>query len=157
MKENHQNIFATVSHNPSTGQHSLLATQHFSPGDVICHFSAGITQSFADRYTIQTGEGKHITLMPELLQYTNHSCSPTAFYDTTLMVLICLRELHPGDEITFFYPSTEWEMAEPFTCHCGSPECLGIIDGASSLPEEVLARYALTDFIREKILRKDSL
>jgi len=146
-----------VSHNPSTGQQSLLATTHFSPGEVISHFSAGITQPFADRYTVQIGEDKHITLLPEMLQYINHSCSPNAFFDTTLMVLICLRELQPGDEITFFYPSTEWEMAEPFTCHCGSPECLNVIDGAKSLPEEVLARYALTDFIREKILWKNSL
>ncbi|MEO5907157.1 MAG: SET domain-containing protein-lysine N-methyltransferase [Saprospiraceae bacterium] len=142
---------------PSTGQHALLAAKHFSPGDVISHFSAGITQPHADRYTVQIGEDKHITLVPKLLQYINHSCSPCAFFDTTLMVLISLRTIEPGDEITFFYPSTEWEMAEPFNCHCGSPECLNVINGAASLPEETLAKYVLTDFIREMIFLKNSL
>lgn len=154
--ENQQNIIATVYHNPSTGQQSLLAAKQFSPGDVISSFSAGTTQPNADRYTVQIGEDQHITLLPEMLQYINHSCSPNAFFDTTRMVLTCLRELQPGDEITFFYPSTEWKMAEPFTCHCGSAECLNVIDGASSLPPEILEKYKLTDFIEGMVLRKFS-
>ena len=121
---------------------------------MICHFHAGITQDHADRFTVQIDESKHITLVPEVLQYVNHSCSPTAFFDTTSMELICLKEIQPGDEITFFYPSTEWEMAEPFTCNCGSPACLEVINGASSLPVEILETYKLTDFIREMIRRR---
>ena len=35
---------------------------------------------------------------------------------------------------TFFYPSTEWAMASPFDCHCGSARCLGRIAGASQVP-----------------------
>lgn len=26
--------------------------------------------------------------------------------------------LKEGDELTFFYPSTEWSMAQPFDCLC---------------------------------------
>jgi hypothetical protein len=48
-------------------------------------------------------------------------------------------------------------MAEPFDCNCGSPQCLKVINGAASIPEETLARYALTDFIREMILSKNSI
>ena len=116
-----------------------------------------MTLDHANRFTIQIAEGKHITLVPEVLQYVNHSCSPSAFFDTTSMVLISLRDIQPEDEITFFYPSTEWEMAEPFTCNCGSPACLEVINGASSLSVEILEKYKLTDFIREMIRRRLSI
>jgi hypothetical protein len=142
--------FAKVLFNPSTSQKALHASAHFAPGEVICPFHAGITTEHPSYLTLQIGECKHITLLPECLQYTNHSCSPTAFFDTTSMHLVCIRELHPGDEITFFYPSTEWEMAQPFDCRCGSPECLKVIDGAARLPADILSRYRLTDFINEK-------
>ncbi len=149
--------FAKVLLNKSTGQKSLNASVHFSPGDIISHFSAGITQSFATYLTVQTGQDRHITLMPEFLQYINHSCAPTAFFNTTTMELTCLKALRPGDEITFFYPSTEWEMDQPFACNCGKPECLKLINGASHLSIETLSKYKLTDFIRQMITQKLSL
>jgi hypothetical protein len=146
---NHE--FATVLLNKSTRQKSLHAASFFYPGDVICHFSGGITQSFATYLTVQVGAARHITLVPEFLQYINHSCAPNVFFDTTAMELVCLKALQPGDEITFFYPSTEWEMAQPFICNCESPECLQLINGAAHLSVDVLDRYRLTDFIRQMI------
>lgn len=148
---------AKVLLNKSTGQKSLNASVHFSPGDVISKFSAGITQPFATYLTVQTGADRHITLVPEFLQYINHSCAPTAFFNTTTMELTCLKTLRPGDEITFFYPSTEWEMAQPFICNCGSPECLQLINGASHLSIDTLSKYKLTDFIRQMITQQLSL
>ncbi|HMD00636.1 MAG TPA: SET domain-containing protein-lysine N-methyltransferase, partial [Ferruginibacter sp.] len=121
--------FADVIQNTTTGQKSLHATVSFSPGDVICPFSAGITQDHPTYLTVQIGTSTHITLMPEFLQYINHSCEPNVFFDTTAMELVCLRPLEQGDELTFFYPSTEWEMAQPFVCNCGTPSCLQLING----------------------------
>ncbi len=149
--------FATVLLNKSTGQKSLRADTSFYPGDVICHFGAGITQAYPTYLTVQIAADKHITLSPEFLQYINHSCAPTAFFDTTSMELVCLKAMQPGDEITFFYPSTEWEMAQPFNCNCGKPECLQLINGASHLSREVLDRYRLTDFIRKMIKKQVSI
>jgi hypothetical protein len=62
--------------------------------------------------------------------------------------------LEPGDEFTFFYPSTEWEMAQPFICNCGSEACLQLINGASHLSVETLSKYKLTDFIRQQVKQK---
>ena len=149
--------FADVLQNSSSGQKSLHATVSFSPGDVICKFGAGITQSFATYLTVQTGVDKHITLMPEFLQYINHSCEPNVFFNTTTFELICLLPLQPGDELTFFYPSTEWDMAQPFVCNCGNTNCLQLINGASHLSGETLAKYTLTDFIRNQAKLKQLL
>ena len=146
--------FVHVLKNKLTGQKSLHAASHFQPGQVICRFSAGKILGNPTYLTLQTGIKRHITLIPEFLQYTNHSCDPTAFFNTTSMEFICLSPLQPGDELTFFYPSTEWDMAQPFSCHCGSPECLHVISGAAHLSPDILEKYALNEFIRQEIKRR---
>ncbi len=152
---NHE--FANVLLNNSSSQKSLHAAVGFNAGDVICNFSADTTQSLATYLTVQTGADSHITLLPEFLQYTNHSCEPTVFFNTTTMQLVCLQSMQPGDEFTFFYPSTEWEIAQPFVCNCGSAGCLQLINGASHLSVETLSKYKLTDFIRQQVRQKLSL
>jgi SET domain len=152
-----RHTFADVLQNSATGQKSLHATVSFNPGEMICLFGAGITQSYATYLTVQTAVGKHITLMPEFLQYINHSCEPNVFFDTARLQLICLRPLEPGDELTFFYPSTEWEMAQPFVCNCGHDSCLQLINGASHLSPETLRKYRLTDFITSQAKLKQLL
>src|SRR5882672_10132445 len=145
------NGFAEVWKNPVSGQQSLHSTVSFKPGDVICSFSAGTMNSEPTYLTVQVGNDRHITLQPEFLQYINHSCAPSVFFDTTLMQLVCLTPLNEGDEFTFFYPSTEWDMVQPFTCYCGSTGCLGSIQGSLHISDEVLAKYRLTDFIKQKL------
>jgi hypothetical protein len=144
------NGFAEVWKNETTGQQSLHATRSFNPGDVICAFHAGTVSSVVTYLTVQIDDDKHITLQPEFLQYINHSCSPSVFFDTTSMQLVCLAEINEGDEMTFFYPSTEWEMVQPFTCYCGSSNCLTKIQGAAHIKDEILDQYRLTDFIKRK-------
>lgn len=150
-------IFANVLLNNETNQRSLFAAVSFNPGDVISKFGAATTQSFATYLTVQTAADTHITLMPEFLQYINHSCDPNVFFNTTTMELVCLKAMQPGDEFTFFYPSTEWEMAQPFVCNCGNATCLQLINGASHLSVETLSKYKLTDFIRQQVRQKLSL
>ncbi|MBL7700969.1 MAG: SET domain-containing protein-lysine N-methyltransferase [Ferruginibacter sp.] len=150
-------IFANVLLNNQTNQRSLSSAVSFSPGDLICKFTAATTQSFATYLTIQTGADRHITLLPEFLQYTNHSCTPNVFFNTTTMELVCIKPIQPGDEFTFFYPSTEWEIAQPFVCNCGNDNCLQLINGASHLSVETLSKYKLTDFIRQQVKQKLSL
>lgn len=140
-----------VKENPSTGQKALHSLTKFKPGDAISSFSAGEEFKSPNYLTIQKADNLHISLLPGFLQYVNHSCSPNAFFDTIAMNFICIAPIEVGDEITFFYPSSEWDMAQPFNCHCGSPHCLGIIKGAAQLPDEVLKNYRLTDFIRMKL------
>lgn len=142
---------AAVWLNNNNRHHSLHATKQFNPGDVITAFRAGEVLSSPTYLTIQTGVNRHITLVPDYLQYTNHSCNPNVFFDTTSMQFICLQALKPGDEMRFFYPSTEWDMAQPFICNCGSSNCLQLINGAAGLSDATLAQYRLSDFIIEQL------
>jgi hypothetical protein len=145
----HGNV--SVMHDMNSGQHSLRSNAQFAVGDIICEFYAASIQPEASYLTVQIDDDKHITLLPDFLQYTNHSCDPNAFFDTTTMEFLCIKEIQPGDELTFFYPSTEWEMAQPFDCYCGAAECMGVITGAANMSMETLSKYRLTDFIRRKL------
>src|SRR5687767_3600888 len=124
-------------------QNALFALQSFQPGEVIAEFSAGTIAAEPTYLTVQVDVGKHITLQPEFLQYINHSCEPNVFFDTTSMKVIALRALEKGEEMTFFYPSTEWMMTQSFQCYCGSANCRGEIKGAAYLPDEVWKQYRL--------------
>lgn len=145
--------FAEVLRNTITDQQQLSATRSFSPGEIICSFFAGTITDTPTYLTVQTGETTHITLQPEFLQYINHSCEPNVFFDTDNMNLVCLTAIEPGTEMTFFYPSTEWKMNQPFLCQCGTANCLQIIQGAAFLSTETLRQYRLTHFIQQKLYR----
>lgn len=146
--------FAEVLRNTTTGQQQLSSLQAYQPGDILCSFHAGETVEQPTYLTVQTGIDRHITLRPEFLQYINHSCDPNVFFDTTSFQLVCLRPIEAGEEFTFFYPSTEWEMIQPFVCQCKSTNCLQLIQGASYLSTETLDKYRLTDFIQQQLRRK---
>jgi len=134
-----------------TGHHALISIESFNAGDIICKFQAKEEFIEPSRFTVQTGEGSHITLYPDYLQYINHSCHPNAFFDTDNYELVALQHIEPGDEFTFFYPSTEWKMSEQFKCLCSESNCLGYIQGAFNIAPEVLNKYRVTSFIAGKM------
>ena len=140
-----------VRHNAVTGQRHLHIQQARAEGDILTLFTAAEILPVPSYLTLQTGPSEHIILSPEILEYCNHSCDPNVFFDTTAMVFRTLKSIEAGDELTFFYPSTEWEMAQPFACFCRSTQCLGTIQGASRLSPDVLSRYQLTDFIVKQL------
>ncbi|GAW22093.1 hypothetical protein ANO14919_116280 [Xylariales sp. No.14919] len=63
------------------------------------------------------------------------------------------HDLKKGDLLSFFYPSTEFRMAQPFDCWCGAGEgvCLGRISGAIGLDAERLGSYWINGYISEML------
>ena len=140
--------FAEVKYNEQKKGQALYAMNAFCAGDIISPFSAKETLSTPNYLTVQVDAQHHITLAPEFLQYINHSCAPNIFFDTTAMLVRALKPISIGDEFTFFYPSTEWDMAQVFECCCGSKHCLHHIQGAKYIAPEILKNYRLTERIR---------
>jgi hypothetical protein len=138
----------------SNGQNALFALRSYQPGEVIANFSAGTISAEPTYLTVQVGLRKHITLQPEFLQYINHSCDPNVFFNTSTMQLVALREVKEEEEMTFFYPSTEWKMTQTFNCYCGSKGCLGEIKGAADLSKDAREKYRLTDFIQQQLAKR---
>lgn len=132
----------------SNNQNGLIATSSFKKGNIIIDFGSSKIVDTPNYLTVQIAEHKHIHLQPDYLQYINHSCEPNVLFNTSTMQLECLTNIVIGDEITFFYPATEWVISQKFICHCGKPACIGLIQGAANVSSEILTRYKLTDFIR---------
>ncbi|MDB9518120.1 SET domain-containing protein-lysine N-methyltransferase [Roseofilum reptotaenium CS-1145] len=146
--------FAEIRECPTTGSKSLHATVNLMPGQVISRFGAKEIRNQPSYLTVQIHRDRHIMLDPEWLQYINHSCNPNVVFNTSKQDVIAVRPLEKGEEITFFYPSTEWLMDRAFDCLCNSDNCLGTIQGAAHLPLEILTNYQLSDYIQQELDRK---
>ncbi|EST08591.1 SET domain protein [Kalmanozyma brasiliensis GHG001] len=154
-KPTHPSLVQVVFNNGSYNSH-LISLQNFSRGDLITPFSPHADFASAKSYsTVQTGPETHIELNSDLL-YCNHSCDPNVAFvigdarDKASWKARAEKDIKKGDILTFFYPSTEWHMSQPFDCSCGSSShCLGKIDGAHSIPEETLKKYFVNQHILE--------
>ena len=65
------------------------------------------------------------------------------------------KGIKAGDELTFFYPSSEWSMAQAFDCFCGSANCRGRIDGAGNMTLKQLEGLWLNGYIREMLAERE--
>ena len=143
--------FAEIRECVKTGKKSLYATVGFMPGEVISKFGAKEILDRPNYLTVQIRDRQHIMLDPEFLQYINHSCTPNVGFDPTDWVVTALRKIQIGEQLTFFYPSTEWSMDRGFDCLCQSSGCLGYIKGAAHLPLNILTKYKLSEYIQKKL------
>jgi hypothetical protein len=109
----------------------------------------GLVVSAPGRYTLQVAADKHVAppeglsldQEPEryLWRFLNHSCRPNAAFQG--LRLFALQDLDVGDEVTFDYHCTEYEIAAAFTCRCG--HCEGrLIRGFKHLSPAEQARLA---------------
>ncbi|KAL4976892.1 hypothetical protein BDW66DRAFT_150650 [Aspergillus desertorum] len=107
--------------------------------------------------SVQVSRDGHIELNSDLV-YCNHSCDPTVNFDMARMEVRVVddRPLKKGDPLTFFYPSSEWEMDQPFQCTCGAGEkCKGFIKGAKGMGREGLKGYWLNGHIEELVREEE--
>ncbi|KAM4058225.1 putative galactose-proton symport [Hirsutella rhossiliensis] len=103
--------------------------------------------------SVASGKDSHLELNSDLV-YCNHSCNPSLIFDMTRFEVRVsdTRPLSIGDSLTWFYPASEWEMAQGFTCECGEGDkCLGFITGSSKIDHSVLERYWVNDHIRQLV------
>ena len=129
----------------------VFARRAFAANAAFCAMEFGPVRSQPWRHSIQIAFDQHAEPLPTFLRYLNHSCDPSLFIDVRARQVITLRPIAVGEELTFFYPSTEWRMQSPFPCACGASECLSEIRGASELSAGVLQRYRLSPVIVELI------
>ena len=150
FKKHNVSSYAEIWQCPETGEKSLHSLVQFMPGNTIAKLASKAFLEQPNYLTVQIGDQEHILLDPEFLQYINHGCEPNVFFDTTKMLITCLRKIDVGEAMTFFYPSTEWSMAQEFNCLCGTEKCIGKIQGAAYLSLNVLYNYSLTEYIKKQ-------
>ncbi|KAF8705321.1 SET domain, partial [Rhizoctonia solani] len=147
---------------PGAFNSGLLAAKHFKAGNVITRLT-GTTPTKKSWSSVQAGvePDDHIELN-SVLVYVNHSCSPNVAFDLSSSNkeewnFRALRDIQPGDELSFFYPSTEWDMDQGFQCKCQAQNCLGYIRGAKELSRaQVVERGFISTYISGLLDRRDT-
>ena len=131
----------------------LITTEPIAAGSVVGCIKHPERLPGPNYRSIQASEDTHVDGLG-VFAYLNHSCAPNTVVDTERLEVRTLRDIATGEELTLFYPATEWEMIQPFACLCGAPGCIGRIAGAKTLATAVLERYALSDHIRRLLQRR---
>ena len=150
---------------------SLRAKDDIVSGSLITDLSGPVVDS-ATPYTMQVEVHKHVDPAGPLKR-TNHSCRPNTKFvfqrrnqngaiqgpDGNYQAgwhLVAKRDIMKGEDITFDYTTTEFEMARGFKCLCGVVECLGEVKGFKFLPtEQKIQRKNLLSPVIIKLYNKE--
>jgi len=79
--------------------------------------------------------------MPEPGDMLNHSCEPNCGLSGSIL-LIAMRDIEPGEEITFDYAMCDASDYDEFACMCGQPACRQLVTGADWRDPVIQAKYA---------------
>ena len=129
---------------------SLITKQAYTKGEVICEIPTEKVFDKANRYTVQIRRDQHTEVGK--LAALNHSCDPNVILDTERLLMVACRDIAREEELSFFYPATEWEMDAPFICLCGASNCIHVVAGARFLPLSTLENHYLNRHIREMMI-----
>lgn len=103
----------------------------------------GLRLSFPTTLTVMLNETSHL-LFGGGMQYLAHSCEPNVriCIDDLNNIVECeaLRDIQEGEMVAYDYNTTEWDMANPFTCLCGSKSCVLTVRGHKYLTFNQRAR-----------------
>jgi hypothetical protein len=86
----------------------------------------------------------------------NHSCRPNCYVDFDHLTLVALKNIRRGNELTFNYNASEYDLIDQgcaFVCSCGSETCIGRITGFKHAPLEhkKTIEPLLAPFLRRKM------
>ncbi|HEY2762526.1 MAG TPA: SET domain-containing protein-lysine N-methyltransferase [Pseudonocardiaceae bacterium] len=122
------------------GEYRLFAREPVPSGTSLFKVD-GVLTDVPTRYSVQVGRSVHLDVSAsctseEIMdrfywRFTNHSCEPNSMLRGR--EFLALTPIEPWQEITFNYNTTEYELAEPFDCRCGSIRCVGRVEGFRSL------------------------
>jgi uncharacterized protein len=78
---------------------------------------------------------------PEPGDMVNHSCEPNCGIAGSVLV-VAMRDIEPGEEITFDYAMCDGTDYDEFDCHCGAATCRGHVTGHDWELPQLQERYA---------------
>ena len=134
---------------------AVIAADDIAPNEVLFEFE----KKFLDhptRLSMQIdGQVHQISDNPLALEnLLNHSCDPNGFINFDDLTFRASCQIKKGEELAFNYLTSEWDLANKFTCHCGSQNCYGQIKGFKylGLKQKKKLEPLLSPFLKEKYL-----
>ena len=138
----------------------IIAKKKMLRGNIVIRFNEGVTirpNKTASPTAIQIDRDSFLDSKPKQIRdYLNHSCDSNTKIDFNKMACIAIKNIKKGDEITFNYFSTEYDLAiknEDFRCFCGSKKCFKRVKGFKHLNKEQREKLKpiLTSYLIDKI------
>ncbi len=135
----------------------VIAQKSFPTGALLVPFTGprfhqseivGDKQGERDRL-MQIDKDQYLGPSGGLDDLINHSCDPNAglkFLDDTIQ-LVALRDIQPGEEISWDYSTTLRDSNFYLNCTCNAPTCRGVISNFSFLEPSLQQRYRNLDVI----------
>src|ERR1700727_1104249 len=110
----------------------VFAVAKILAGSVIMKYTGPLLkyeQTSPTTLALQIGPHLYIGESGQADYFVNHCCDPNAgmLIDGTDVQLIAIKNILPGQQITFDYSTTMDEDDFEFDCLCGSPKCRGEI------------------------------
>lgn len=86
--------------------------------------------------------------------FFNHSCNPNAGIKGHIM-MVALRNIRPGEEVTYDYAMTDADYDYSFPCDCGQPQCRRVITTDDWKDPAIQRRYRgyFSWYVQDKIER----
>ncbi|CAG8455408.1 6923_t:CDS:2 [Acaulospora morrowiae] len=112
--------------------------------------------------SLQAGEVIDATGKGCVARFINHSCAPNCYVqkwmvgDKYRIGIFTLRDVQEGEELTFDYNADRYG-SEAQACHCGEPECRGIIGGTKETSDNILSQDAIEADLLKPILSTDDV
>jgi uncharacterized protein len=133
------------------GGHTVVARQSIKKGELIVVWSGKLVDGDelkslpapVRRYSLQVEENHYLVSLSdcEPPDYVNHSCDPNAGLSGQI-ALVAMRDIRPGEEISYDYATSDGSSYDEFACGCGSARCRGRVSGDDWRRPELWKRYA---------------
>ena len=122
---------------------TVVVKEKIYQGDIVFMFEGKIITQ-PTRTSIQVDVSKHIDGQHQIdsddkslsWKFINHSCEPNGYIDIDNQTYVALRDIKVGEELTFDFHTTEFDISDPFDCECKSKNCLKRIEGFKHLDKE---------------------
>ena len=128
-----------------------FAVESISAGETVAAFGGWVV----DRTTLESlGDGRQSRSiqidadlylvsddMPEPGDMLNHSCEPNCGLAGS-QLLVAMRDIQPGEELSFDYAMCDASDYDEFRCLCDSPTCREVVSGSDWRNPALQAKYA---------------
>ncbi|MEG6508828.1 SET domain-containing protein [Methyloligella sp. 2.7D] len=130
----------TVVAREAIGKDELIAmwSGRLVPGAALAQLSEALR-----RRTVQVDEDLFLTSLntTEGADMLNHSCAPNAGIRGQIGI-VAMRDIAPGEEVTFDYAMCDSAPYDEFDCGCGAPECRGKVSAEDWRNPVLWLRYS---------------
>jgi hypothetical protein len=153
---------------PDRGGHTVVAREGIAKDELIVVWSGTLVSGeelngmppTVRRYSLQVEENQYLVSLSdcEPPDYVNHSCEPNSGLSGQI-TLVAMRDIRPGEEITYDYAMSDGSPYDEFVCSCGSPQCRGRVSGDDWQRAELWRRYAgyFSPYLQRRILKAETL